>query len=239
MRQRDARLWVGAREAAISTTGTIGTAQAGTTSIGTAQAGTTSIGTAQAGTTSIGTAQAGTTSIGTAQAGTTSIGPVIVMGVTSTGKSTIGRALAGLAKCSYIEGDDLHPHTNIEKMSAGIPLDDDDRWPWLEEVGRILGICEGRHGAVATCSALKRSYRDVLRYTVGPGLRFVHLTGGRDLLATRMGAREGHYMPTSLLDDQIATLEPPVREDARDFDIRTDPDTLVREAHAWLTRGRR
>ena len=123
--------------------------------------------------------------------------------------------------------------------SAGIPLEDDDRWPWLEEVGRILGACEGRHGAVATCSALKRSYRDVLRYTVGPGLRFVHLTGSRELLATRMGAREGHFMPLSMLDDQLATLEPPVREDARDFSIGSGPDEIARAAHGWLERPRR
>ena len=160
------------------------------------------------------------------------------MGVTGAGKSTIGRALADLAQCSYIEGDDLHPEANIEKMSAGIPLSDDDRWPWLEEVGRILGACEGRHGAVATCSALKRSYRDVLRYTVGTGLRFVHLTGTREVLAARMGAREGHYMPPSQLDDQIATLEPPVREDAADFSIRTDPHALARDAYQWLARAR-
>ena len=160
------------------------------------------------------------------------------MGVTGAGKSTIGRALADLAQCSYIEGDDLHPSTNIEKMSAGIPLDDDDRWPWLEEVGRILQACEGRHGAVATCSALKRSYRDVLRYTVGTGLRFVHLTGTRDVLAARMGAREGHYMPTSQLDDQIATLEPPVREDAAGFSIEADPHALARDAYEWLARAR-
>lgn len=160
------------------------------------------------------------------------------MGVAGSGKSTVGRALAALAACSYIEGDDLHSEANIGKMSAGIPLEDDDRWPWLEEVGRILGACEGRHGAVATCSALKRSYRDVLRYTVGPGLRFVHLTGSRDVLAARMGAREGHYMPVSQLDDQIATLESPVREDARGFDIAADPDAIVRAAHEWLVRER-
>ena len=160
------------------------------------------------------------------------------MGVTGAGKSTVGRALAERAQCSYIEGDDLHPARNIDKMSSGIPLDDDDRWPWLEEVGRTLRACEGRHGAVATCSALKRSYRDVLRYTVGPGLRFVHLTGTREVLAARMGAREGHYMPPSQLDDQIATLEPPVREDAADFDITDEPDALVRGAYDWLARKR-
>lgn len=179
----------------------------------------------------------GTTESGAGGRASTTIGPVIVMGVAGSGKSTVGRALAELAQCSYIEGDDLHPAANIEKMSAGIPLEDDDRWPWLEEVGRILGACEGRHGAVATCSALKRSYRDVLRYTVGPGLRFVHLTGDRDLLAERMGGRRGHFMPLSMLDDQLRTLEPPVREDARDFDIAAGPHDIVRAAHEWLARA--
>ena len=159
------------------------------------------------------------------------------MGVAGSGKSTVGRALAAMVGTSYIEGDDLHPAANIEKMSAGIPLEDDDRWPWLEEVGRILAACEGRHGAVATCSALKRSYRDVLRYTVGPGLRFVHLTGTRELLAERMGARKGHFMPLSMLDDQIATLDPPAREDARDFDIAAPPQDIARAAYEWLARA--
>ena len=157
------------------------------------------------------------------------------MGVSGSGKSTVGRALAALAGTSYIEGDDLHPASNIAKMEAGIPLEDDDRWPWLEEVGRVLGACRGRHGAVATCSALRRSYRDVLRYTVGPGLRFVHLTGTRELLATRMGARVGHFMPSQMLDSQIATLEPPVREDSHDIDIARGPNEIARAAHDWLT----
>ena len=164
------------------------------------------------------------------------IGPVIVMGVSGAGKSTVGRALSALSATSYIEGDDLHPKLNIEKMREGIPLDDDDRWPWLEEVGNVLYRCAGRGGAVATCSALKRSYRDVLRYTIGRGLRFVHLTGSRDLLVERMGARTGHYMPAAMLDSQIETLEPPQREDARDFDIADEPEVIARRAHDWLVR---
>ena len=164
------------------------------------------------------------------------IGPVVVMGVSGSGKSTVGRLIAARAGTSYIEGDDLHPQPNIGKMEAGIPLEDDDRWPWLEEVGRTLNVCVGRHGAVATCSALKRSYRDVLRYTVGSGLRFVHLTGPREVLERRMGAREGHFMPAAMLDSQLATLEPPRREDARDFSIENEPDVIAREAMAWLQR---
>ena len=168
--------------------------------------------------------------------GRTPIGPVIVMGVSGSGKSTVGRALSVLGGTSYIEGDDLHTKRNIEKMREGIPLEDDDRWPWLEEVGKVLYRCAGRGGAVATCSALKRSYRDVLRYTVGRGLRFVHLTGSRDLLERRMGARTGHYMPAAMLDSQIETLEPPQREDAQDFDITDEPDVIAKAAHDWLVR---
>ena len=165
------------------------------------------------------------------------IGPVIVMGVSGSGKSTVGRTLAGMAGTSYIEGDDLHPARNIEKMARGIPLEDDDRWPWLEEVGRIVSACQGRHGAVATCSALKRSYRDVLRYTVGARLRFVWLTGPRAVLAERMGERGGHFMPAGLLDSQLETLEDPVREDAGAFTIEQSPDAIARAAHRWLVRG--
>ena len=166
------------------------------------------------------------------------IGPVVVMGVSGSGKSTVGRILARLAGTSYIEGDDLHPDANIEKMGRGIPLEDDDRWPWLEEVGRIVSACQGRHGAVATCSALKRSYRDVLRYTVGPSLRFVWLTGPRAVLEGRMGERQGHFMPAGLLDSQLETLEDPVREDARSFSLERTPDEIAREAHEWLTAER-
>ena len=157
------------------------------------------------------------------------------MGVSGSGKSTVGRMIAEAATCSYIEGDDLHPEGNIRKMQGGVPLEDDDRWPWLEQVGRVLGACVGRHGAVATCSALKRSYRDVLRYTVGPDLRFVHLVGPRELLLERMGARRGHFMPAAMLDSQIETLEPPQREDACDFSIERTPREIARAAHAWLT----
>ena len=159
------------------------------------------------------------------------------MGVSGSGKSTVARILAERASCSYIEGDDLHPAANIRKMEAGVPLEDDDRWPWLEQVGRVLNTCVGRHGAVATCSALKRSYRDVLRYTVGRELCFVHLVGPRALLERRMGDRRGHFMPAAMLDSQLATLEPPQREDARDFSIDDTPDAIARKAHEWLIGG--
>lgn len=133
---------------------------------------------------------------------------LVVMGVSATGKSTVGRELAHRFGLGFVEGDEHHPRTNIEKMAAGTPLDDDDRWPWLRQLARILATSpEG--SVVMTCSALKRSYRDVLRSSApGPGVVFVHLAAGREVLLPRMSSREKHFMPSSLLDSQLATLEP-------------------------------
>ncbi|WP_037670467.1 gluconokinase [Streptomyces griseus] len=131
---------------------------------------------------------------------------VVVMGVAGTGKTTIGPLLAARLGVPYAEGDDFHPEANIAKMSAGTPLDDDDRWPWLDAIGAWAHARAGL-GGVVSCSALKRSYRDRLR-AAAPGLLFVHLSGDRELIADRMGHREGHFMPTALLDSQFATLQP-------------------------------
>jgi gluconokinase len=128
------------------------------------------------------------------------------MGVTSTGKSSVGFRLADALGGRFVDGDDLHPAANREKMARGVPLGDADRWPWLDRVGATLAGGEGT--TVIACSALRRAYRDRLRTSV-PDARFVHLTGPRDLIAARMAARRGHFMPPSLLDSQIATLEPP------------------------------
>ncbi|QIJ61777.1 gluconokinase [Streptomyces sp. JB150] len=131
---------------------------------------------------------------------------VVVMGVAGTGKTTIGPLLAARLGVPYAEGDDFHPQANIAKMSAGTPLTDEDRLPWLDAIG---GWADGRAGlgGVVSCSALKRSYRDRLR-AAAPGLVFVHLTGDRALVEDRMSHRRGHFMPTALLDSQFATLEP-------------------------------
>ncbi|MEU9333643.1 gluconokinase [Streptomyces sp. NPDC048290] len=131
---------------------------------------------------------------------------VVVMGVAGTGKTTIGPLLAARLGVPYAEGDDFHPPANIAKMSAGTPLTDEDRWPWLDAIG---SWADGRSGlgGVVSSSALKRSYRDRLR-TAAPGLVFVHLTGDRALIEDRMAHRRGHFMPTALLDSQFATLEP-------------------------------
>jgi gluconokinase len=133
---------------------------------------------------------------------------LVVMGVSGVGKSSVAAELVERTGWAFVEGDDLHPEANRAKMSAGIPLDDDDRWPWLHRVAAWIGQQEaaGRNGVV-TCSALKRSYRDVLR-DGHPSVWFVHLIAPAALIKSRLDARRGHYMPPSLLGSQLATLEP-------------------------------
>jgi gluconokinase len=139
------------------------------------------------------------------------VGPVVVMGVSGCGKSSVGEDLARRIGADFIEGDSLHPAANVEKMRAGMPLDDADRWPWLDALGRTLGA-DGN--VVVSCSALKRSYRDRLRALAGRPVVFIFLRGEREVLAARMAARSHDYMPLSLLDSQLATLEPPHGEDS-------------------------
>jgi gluconokinase len=131
---------------------------------------------------------------------------VVVMGVAGTGKTTVGPLLAARLGVPYAEGDDFHPPANISKMSAGVPLDDEDRWPWLDAIGAWAHERAGLGGVVSS-SALKRAYRDRLR-AAAPGVVFVHLTGDRKLVEERMTHRQGHFMPTALLDSQFATLQP-------------------------------
>lgn len=158
---------------------------------------------------------------------------VVVMGVAGTGKTTIGPLLAARLGVPYAEGDDFHPQANIDKMSAGIPLDDDDRWPWLDAIG---GWAHGRAGlgGVVSSSALKRSYRDRLR-AAAPGIVFVHLTGSRQLIEDRMTHRQGHFMPTALLDSQFATLQP-LQADERGVavDVSGSPEEITARAVAAL-----
>lgn len=150
---------------------------------------------------------------------------VVVMGVSGSGKSTVGAALARRLSVPFADADDLHPPESIAKMSAGEALDDTDRYPWLEAVGRWLA--EHPDGAVTACSALKRKYRDQLRDHV-PGLRFLLLEGGRDVIERRQANRPGHFMPASLLDSQLATLEPLAPdEDGVVLDIDQSVEALV------------
>lgn len=138
---------------------------------------------------------------------------VIVMGVSGCGKSSVGAALADRLRLPFIEGDVLHPETNVAKMAAGTPLTDEDRWPWLTVIGeRMADGLERGEGIVVSCSALKKIYRDHLRAATGGRLSFVYLDGSRELLGRRMGARTGHFMPLGLLDSQLATLEVPTGE---------------------------
>lgn len=152
----------------------------------------------------------------------------VVMGVSGCGKSTIGSALAHALAVPFLEGDAYHPERNVAKMSAGIPLNDEDRAGWLEALaGEIRRAREQGNGLVLSCSALKRRYRDLLRQA-DPGLRFAHLTGPRALIAERIEQRIGHYMPSVLLDSQLGILEPLQADEAGiTLDITLAPKALV------------
>jgi gluconokinase len=134
---------------------------------------------------------------------------VVIMGVSGVGKSTLGRTLADRLGYAFIEGDDLHPSGNIAKMSSGVPLEDADRWPWLERVADGLAAAAVAGGAIAACSALKLRYRDFVRERVGMPMMFIHPDIDAAELRRRLASRSGHFMPTSLLDSQFAALERP------------------------------
>lgn len=163
-------------------------------------------------------------------------GPVIVMGVSGSGKSSVGILLAEKLGLPYVEGDELHPKSNVEKMSKGTPLTDEDRWPWLDIIGERLA--EGAtSGIVITCSALKVIYRDRLRKAAGGKLAFVFLDGSKELLTDRMGHRTGHFMPLSLLETQLATLERPDSENGVvTVDIDATPEAITDTAIEGLSK---
>jgi gluconokinase len=154
------------------------------------------------------------------------------MGVSGSGKTTVGRELARRLGVDYAEADEFHPPENIAKMSSGQPLTDEDRWPWLRAIAEWIRD-HADSGGVVTCSALKRKYRDVLR-TGGP-VFFLHLHGSRDLIARRLEARKGHFMPPALLDSQFADLEPlEPDEPGAVLDIDAPPEELVDRALALI-----
>jgi carbohydrate kinase (thermoresistant glucokinase family) len=152
----------------------------------------------------------------------------VMMGVSGCGKSTIGAALAHHFDVPFLEGDAFHPADNVVKMSAGTPLDDNDRAGWLQVLAtEIRQARENGTGLVLSCSALKRHYRDLLRQA-DPELHFVHLNGPRPLISERMQARVGHYMPPSLLDSQLSILEPLQDDEAGvTLDIALPPQLLI------------
>jgi gluconokinase len=160
---------------------------------------------------------------------------VVVMGVSGCGKTTVGKLLARAIDAEFLEGDQLHPPRNVERMSSGIPLTDADRKDWLLAIAQQLADARaGRHKLVVSCSALKRSYRDILR-TASPLLIFVHIHASRELLEARLKARPDHFMPASLLDSQLAILEPPgADERGITFDALQPPAEIAAQAAAWL-----
>lgn len=163
---------------------------------------------------------------------------IVVMGVSGTGKSTLGALLADRLGAPFLEGDTFHSPANVAKMAAGAPLTDDDRWPWLDRLGAALGdAARGQGAAVAACSALRRAYRERLAAAAGLPLRFVFLDTDRAEIAHRMRARSDHYMPASLLDSQLATLERPgTDEPALRLEASEPPATLAQRAGDWLER---
>ena len=157
---------------------------------------------------------------------------IVVMGVSSSGKSVVGKALARKLHAPFLDGDGYHPPANKEKMRAGIPLVDQDRWPWLETLAKALHeAAEGKGAAVGACSALKRAYRDFLREKAGEPILFVHLAGDIDTIRKRIEARQHEFMNPKLLESQFATLEPPAAaENAIALSIDDPVETIAAKA---------
>ena len=159
---------------------------------------------------------------------------LVVMGVSGSGKTTVAALLAERLGWPAAEADDFHPPANIAKMAAGTPLDDADRWPWLATLKEWMDEHDGGPGTVVTCSALKRSYRELLREATGV-VRFLHVDADADLLARRLGQRTDHFMPGTLLASQLATLEPlAADEDGTTLPNDTTPEALADRAITLL-----
>lgn len=159
---------------------------------------------------------------------------IVLMGVSGVGKTEVGRRLAAVLGAEFAEGDEYHPPENVEKMRRGVPLEDADRWPWLDRLSRAIGawLADGRT-VVLACSALKQAYRD--RLAAGrPGVHFVWLKGEEALIRARLELRRGHYMPPTLLPSQLATLEAPT--DAIVVDIAATPEAIAAQIRKELKR---
>jgi len=165
------------------------------------------------------------------------------MGVAGSGKSTIGEALAARLGWAFEDGDRFHPASNVAKMSAGQPLTDEDRWPWLKAIAdEIDRLCAGGECAVIACSALRRIYRDILVHG-RDDIRIVYLDGTQQLIADRLGRRKGHFMPPGLLDSQFKTLEPPAKDEhplsvSIDAPVESIVDDIVRQLATSLQPNR-
>ncbi len=152
---------------------------------------------------------------------------IILMGVSGCGKTTIGEQLADKLGIPFYDGDDFHPEKNVEKMQSGVPLDDQDRLPWLVKLAEQISLMNREGGGIIACSALKQAYRNILIGAPGADVTFVYLKGDRELIADRLSEREDHYMPPDLLDSQFDDLEEP--EDAITVSIDQEPDEIVDE----------
>lgn len=157
---------------------------------------------------------------------------MVIMGVAGSGKSSIGEALAARLGIIYLDGDNLHPAANIAKMSSGVPLTDDDRWPWLEQVG--FRLRDAAQPMAIGCSALKRAYRDFISKAAQAPVLFIYLAGSKEVIASRMHERRGHFMPEALLDSQFATLEEPA---ADEHVIRVDIAAPLEQVVTSIERG--
>ena len=152
----------------------------------------------------------------------------VVMGVSGCGKTTIGKMLGEVKNLPFYDADDFHPDENVEKMRNGIPLDDQDRLPWLTILAQNISVWNRSGGAVLACSALKQNYRDILTSTSGDrDVQFIYLKGSKELISGRLKKRSGHYMPADLLDSQFNDLEEP--EDAATVSVSADPGTILKE----------
>jgi len=151
---------------------------------------------------------------------------LVVMGVSGTGKTTVGKLLSEQLGYPFFDGDDFHPEKNIKKMASGKPLNDDDRKGWLLKLNQ-LALEEQDTGAVIACSALKKTYRSLLRAGMGSGIQFIYLNGSFDLVKSRLKNRKDHFMPIALLKTQFEALEPPSR--AISVSIAQKPDLIVQE----------
>ena len=152
---------------------------------------------------------------------------IILMGVSGCGKTTVGKLLSSVMHLPFVDADDLHPPENVLKMSQGIPLDDNDRVPWLHILKDRLGEMRMKRGGIVACSALKADYRKILRAGAGPDAQIVFLKGSHDLLLKRLKQRQGHYMKEGLLDSQFRDLEEP--EDALILSIEASPEAICRQ----------